>query len=182
MARKCMECGRKKGLFARNYAGFEFRNRAAHPFPDRIEPLVLPGDSAREFLCVRCANTRKAKCRSHGEIASPLRFGSAPVCLKCRQEWEFAARPMAWRDWGYRDQGLACPYCRAACDVESGISVFAVPPGMDRLAAMKQAQEMVREPKDRVCKACGKRFQTRWAEERDASRDFYEWRPGPLSQ
>ncbi|MCX5886397.1 MAG: hypothetical protein NT096_10895 [Proteobacteria bacterium] len=86
MAKKCIECGKRKGLFAVNYAGFDVRIKGAHPYPERVTHLVLPGDKKSDFLCVNCANKRQVVCTSHGNIPGRINKGVAPKCEKCSKE------------------------------------------------------------------------------------------------
>ena len=69
MAKKCIECGKKKGIFAYNYVGFVVQRDR------KIEPHVLPGDRYRDFLCVECANKIKFVCKKHGEVKGRIRVG-----------------------------------------------------------------------------------------------------------
>jgi len=86
MVKKCTECGKKKGFFTRNYAGFDVGLTASHPIANRIEPLVLPGVKQKDFLCVDCANERKVVCSKHGEVQGRIEYGATPTCQKCAKE------------------------------------------------------------------------------------------------
>lgn len=78
MARKCMECGRTKGLFVRNYAGFNAKASGSHSFPSRIE-TSLAGNPDADFLCNNCANKRQVVCSVHGPIAGKIAYGRPSV-------------------------------------------------------------------------------------------------------
>lgn len=88
MARTCLECGRKEGWFAYNYAGVNLRKAVDHPYPDRIEEIILAGDSGKDFLCADCANKRKVTCSVHGAVGRKLSTGLIPLCTVCMREWE----------------------------------------------------------------------------------------------
>ena len=88
MAKHCIECGKKKGFFAYNYAGFNVKRYGSHPIEDRVEPLVLPGGKNKDFLCVDCANKRKIVCKKHGQLQGRIENGAAPTCQKCATEEE----------------------------------------------------------------------------------------------
>jgi protein-arginine kinase activator protein McsA len=75
MAKKCLECGKKKKVFAYNYAGFIVN-----------ESLVLPGNKKKDFLCVECANKPKVTCVTHGPIHGRIEFGIVPTCQKCSHQ------------------------------------------------------------------------------------------------
>jgi len=89
MAKKCIECGKKKGIFDYDYAGLSSRH-GRHPFPERIGLFYLPRISKQgiktDFLCRDCASNHKVVCKKHGEIQGSFKFGSAPVCQKCVSE------------------------------------------------------------------------------------------------
>ena len=86
MAKKCLECGRKRSFFEYNYAGFDVKAAGSHRFPDRIESLVLPGDRKKDFLCAQCANKHKLVCKIHGEVGGRIESRRAPRCWKCSDE------------------------------------------------------------------------------------------------
>ena len=48
MSRKCLECGKRKGLFAINYAGCDVRRRGNHGYPERVR--LMEGPTAAEFV------------------------------------------------------------------------------------------------------------------------------------
>lgn len=191
MAKKCLECGKKKGFFAYNYAGFNVKGSAAHPFQYRIESLVLPGDKRKEFLCVECANKRKVTCKTHGAIHGRIEFGTVPTCQRCSQEQkakqkeaEFRRTAMQWRDWGDRHYPLPCPFCGEKMDLDVFVTIGFGPGGSsgggDIMAGMFAAAEQMKRPKVQKCPKCGKKFESRW-EPGNRPPDqaaFYQWRPG----
>lgn len=85
MANRCVECGKKRGIFTFNYAGFNMdENKFA--FKERIEPLILPGNPIEDFLCAKCANKRKVICKVHGICEGTFFLGNHPICIKCAEE------------------------------------------------------------------------------------------------
>jgi len=78
----CIECG--KAAYGSNYAGLDLK--ADQPFPDRIDELTLPGDPAKDVLCVDCANKRTVTCKAHGKIEKKFGWGKAPHCEYCELE------------------------------------------------------------------------------------------------
>ncbi len=92
MAKKqCMTdgCSSVESITDYNYAGFIVQTKGNYPFPDRIQPISLPGHKKQHFLCQRCANETKVKCSVHGTIFdSQFRLGSPPECKKCKEEAE----------------------------------------------------------------------------------------------
>lgn len=87
MARpKCIECGKGKGLFGHNYAGLDVKNFPLHPYPDRIQQIIMPGNNENAFLCADCANKRKVVCNTHGVINDEFSWGIVPTCSKCKEE------------------------------------------------------------------------------------------------
>lgn len=83
MAEKCMECRKKKGWIAYNYAGMNLRKAGEHTYPSRISEIILPGDPAKDFLCADCANKRKVVCSVHGTLIHGLDGGSVLTCSMC---------------------------------------------------------------------------------------------------
>ncbi len=87
MVLQCMECGKNKGFMSVNYAGFSVKAQNYHPFPERIQDLILPGDKSKDYLCVDCANKRQIECSVHGVITTDkFGFGLAPTCSQCKEE------------------------------------------------------------------------------------------------
>lgn len=86
MHRLCMQCGKRKGVFSRNYAGFNVRAKAHHPYPERMEPSVLPGDKKGTFLCADCAGRHDIDCSEHGRLLDRIKNGRAPLCRRCEKE------------------------------------------------------------------------------------------------
>jgi hypothetical protein len=91
MKKLCIECGRKQGIFLRyNYAGMDvqkaIRKSNTFHFPERYNPLTLPGDAATDFLCGNCANKRSVICKVHGVIKDNFSMGYPPLCKACEDE------------------------------------------------------------------------------------------------
>ena len=83
----CLECGKKKRLLSKNYAGHDVQAHSKHPFPERVKELILPGDSTTDFLCEDCANNRSSECTSHGPLKEEkFNGGLPPICSGCRDE------------------------------------------------------------------------------------------------
>ncbi|MBI4527026.1 MAG: HEAT repeat domain-containing protein [Deltaproteobacteria bacterium] len=81
MAKTCIECGKTKGWFQYNYAGYNTKEHLKG-----LDELILPGNSKTEFLCVNCANKREVACSMHGPIDGKFAHGSPPVCPTCSEE------------------------------------------------------------------------------------------------
>ena len=92
MARKCIECGMKKGLFSYNYAGFQAEGDGS------IKPLRLPGGKQKGFLCVDCANKRNVFCKKHGKVKGRFAYGSVK-CGVCAKVEKVILRAGRWRYW-----------------------------------------------------------------------------------
>ena len=175
MSKICLECGKKKGIFAYNYAGFDVRRVGSHPIVDRIEPLVLPGTKSKDFLCVDCANKRKVVCGKHGEIQGRIEHGAVPVCQKCTKDAEARQFAMEWKYWGEFAQVLPCPFCgektfRGTFDwLSNQIRMNGTP--------LSSGEQM-----EQKCDHCGKTFESRLSSEDERLQrtfPFHWWRPGP---
>jgi len=86
MAVRCIECGKRKRWFSDNLAGVDLQAHAQHPYPERTEQVILPGQRYVDFLCRKCANKRTVVCIEHGPVAATLREGHIPICPSCAQE------------------------------------------------------------------------------------------------
>lgn len=81
--RHCIECGRRKTWFTRNYAGMAVE-KALSPPQTHIGRLTLPGDSNSDFLCAECASKRTVECSEHGPVPDgQFRHGRPPRCSAC---------------------------------------------------------------------------------------------------
>ena len=89
-AKTCMQCGAKKSLFGKNYAGQDLG------FGDRVSPTHYPGKSYADFLCKACAQKVVVVCKEHGDVTGNV-SANVPVCPKCRDEFrQFGAPPSGY--------------------------------------------------------------------------------------
>jgi len=90
MSQRCLECGKRRAIFGKNYAGLDVRqavrNSNTFGFPERYEALTLPGDPQKDFLCAKCANSRTVVCSVHGPIKDKFSMGYPPLCVDCQYE------------------------------------------------------------------------------------------------
>ena len=96
MAKKsCIECGKQKGVFSRNYAGLRLdKKNSINLFPSRMSPKESPGKRRAEFLCVNCARKIIVKCAEHGTIHdNTWSGGRPPKCSKCIEEAKLGPPP-----------------------------------------------------------------------------------------
>lgn len=189
--RRCFECGKKRKIFAYNYAEFQVKRHG------QIEPLVLPGVKQRDFLCVDCANKRQVVCKKHGEVEGRIEYGAAPACQECskesearraamEKEAELRRTAMEWQYWG-EPQMLPCPFCGKTMERERVQMVFGGGGGGDIMSAlmgMAAAYDTSKGGKhiEQKCENCGTTFESRLAPDADAlqhGRSFHQWRPGP---
>jgi hypothetical protein len=181
IAPKCMECGASRLLFfGGNYAGVCVKATEEHPYPERIEEVILPGKKGSDFLCGVCANKREVRCRIHGKVTDRFSTSGVAPCKKCVEDQVLANEPMVWRAWGSDYRCLMCPFCgtdrivtgRLFCKMHQHSDVY------------WQKKEVVSESQKHGCPECRKRFEwTMGIREIDICGDridgpFFSWRPG----
>lgn len=179
MARNCLECGKKKGIFSHNYAGFDVRQAGSHPFVDWIEPLILPGSKDKEYLCVECANKRTVSCRHHGKLKSRIKHGLAPSCQICVKNADVFRTPLEWRNWGQL-RWLPCPFCGNEHERATRSAVVSIDGGdvMSAMADLAARNQVLSEPRpiEQSCWLCKTKFESRLA---PGGAGLHQWRPGP---
>jgi len=83
----CLHCNKAKSSFDKDYADFQFKNKA-FVFPSRIIFPKIPKTAENRYICSDCATKKyPLSCKAHGKIKGEYNFGNSPKCKKCEDDF-----------------------------------------------------------------------------------------------